>query len=183
MNEIQQARYDRVFDAYAIDGYLSKEGFDRHTRILAELQGRPADAEPIAALRAELFLIWGQLAPMADTDNDGRITRHEWRAAAQGLTASLQQAQKQGMPWPFDHWVQVLYGAIDGNDDGSVTKEEYRQWLDALGLADDTDLDSAFAGFDTNEDGTLSMDEFVNLYHQYWSEFDASVPGHRWIGP
>jgi Ca2+-binding EF-hand superfamily protein len=53
----------------------------------------------------------------------------------------------------------------------------------ALGLADDTDIDSAYAGFDTNQDGTLSMEEFVNLYHQYWSAFDASVAGHRWIGP
>jgi Ca2+-binding EF-hand superfamily protein len=120
---------------------------------------------------------------MADSDHDGRINRDEWRVSAEGITASLREAQEQGVPWPFDHWVEVLYRAIDSNGDGKITKEEYTQWLAALRLADETDIDSAFIGFDTNQDGTLSMDEFSDLYHQYWSVFDPSVPGHRWIGP
>jgi Ca2+-binding EF-hand superfamily protein len=183
VDEIQRARYDRVFDAYAYDGYITWEGFDRHTRILAEIQGRSPDATAIVSLREELRNIWESLATMADSDHDGRINRDEWRVSAEGITASLREAQEQGVPWPFDHWVEVLYRAIDSNGDGKITKEEYTQWLAALRLADETDIDSAFIGFDTNQDGTLSMDEFSDLYHQYWSVFDPSVPGHRWIGP
>ena len=183
MDEIQRARYDRVFDAYAYGGYLTWEGFERHTKILAEIQGRSPEAPALVALRDELKGIWDSLATMADTDGDGRIDRDEWRAAAAGITASLQEAQAQGTPWPFDRWVEVLYGSIDRDGDGSISKEEYALWLTALRLADDTEIDSAFAGFDTNDDGTLSMEEFTNVYHQYWSVFDPSVPGHRWIGP
>lgn len=183
MDEIQQARYDRVFDAYAYEGYITWEGFNRHVSILAETQGRTPDAPALVALRDELKAIWDGLAEMADADHDGRIDRDEWRAAGEGLTASLRQAQEEGAPWAFDHWVEVLYGAIDSNGDGRISKDEYVQWLTALRLIDDTDIDTAFAGFDTNQDGTLSMDEFLDMYHQYWSVFDPATPGHRWIGP
>ena len=183
MDQLQQARYDRVFDAYAEEGYLTRNGFENSTRVLAEIQGRSADEPAIAAFRNELGSIWDGLAAIADLDNDGKITREEWRTAAEGITTSLRESQQGGAPFPFDHWVELLYGAIDADGDGNITKEEYSEWLKALGLADDTDIDSAFAGFDTNQDGTLSRDEFLNLYHQFWSEFDPSVPGHRWIGP
>ncbi len=126
MDEIQRARYDRVFDAYAYDEYITWEGFDRHTRILAEIQGRSPDAPAIVALREELRSIWDSLATMADSDHDGRINRDEWRVSAEGLTASLREAQEQGVPWPFDHWVEVLYRAIDSNGDGRITRKSTR---------------------------------------------------------
>ena len=92
MDDIQRPRYDRVFDAYAYEGYLTQEGFDRHIVILAETQGRTPDAPAIVVLRDELRGIWDSLAATADSNNDGRIDRDEWRSAAEGLTASLIQA-------------------------------------------------------------------------------------------
>jgi len=184
VDDIQLARYDRVFDGYAKgDAYMTRASFANHTRALAELRGLAPDSPAVAALDEELGKTWSQLAAIADTDHDGRVTRDEWRAAAQGLTASLAQAIADGVPWPYEDWVGILYKVIDADGDGRITPSEYGDWLAALGLAADTDIDAAFRGFDKNEDGYLSLEEFSACYHQFWTEFDATVPGHRWIGP
>ena len=184
MNDIQLARYDRVFDGYAKGGpHLTRECFTNHTRALAGLRGQAPDSPAVAALEDELGSTWDQLAAIADTDHDGRISRDEWRAAAQGITASLEEALAAGVPWPFEEWVDLLYRVIDADDDGRITQQEYGDWLAALDLAADTDIEAAFRGFDKNEDGFLSVEEFRESYHQFWTEFVPTVPGHRWIGP
>ncbi|MDQ1357902.1 MAG: EF-hand domain pair [Acidimicrobiaceae bacterium] len=104
-------------------------------------------------------------------------------AASLQITAGMRQAADEGLPWPFEEWVATLYQVIDADGDGHITKQEYTDWLSALGLAEDTDIDGAFGGFDTNSDGNLSREEFSACYHQFWSDFDPSSPGHRWIGP
>src|SRR5580765_3725992 len=130
MDEIQLARYDRVFDAYAApEEYLSRESFSRHTRALAKIRGHAPDSPAIAALDEELGNVWNQLAAVADTDHDGRVSRDEWREAALAITASLRQALEENVPWPFEDWIEVLYRVIDGDGDGRITQQEYTDWL------------------------------------------------------
>jgi Ca2+-binding EF-hand superfamily protein len=184
VDEIQLARYDRVFDGYAnADGYLTRDCFTHHIRALAEIRGEPRDSPTVVAFEDELGNTWQQLASIADTDQDGRVSRDEWREAAQAITAALRHALETDTPSALDDWIETLYQVIDGNGDGHITKQEYTDWLSALGLAADTDIDTAFAGFDTNADGTLSKAEFTSLYHDFWSNFDPASPAHRWVGP
>lgn len=184
MDDIQLARYDRVFDGYALgDDYLSRDSFTRHTRTLARLRGKNPESPSISAFDEELGNVWDQVAAIADTDHDGRVSRDEWREAAKAVTASLRAAADAGAEWPFEDWIGLLYRVIDGDGDGHITKQEYADWLEALGLAANTDLDGAFAGFDKNSDGNLSMAEFSDIYHTYWTDFDPNTPAHRWIGP
>lgn len=184
MDDIQLARYDRVFRAYAGDAdHLTRDGFTRHTRRLAEIRGESPDSPPVQAFDEELGNIWDQLAAVADTDRDGRISLDEWRAAGEGVTAALREADAAGATSPLDVWVNLLFRVIDANGDGRISMQEYADWLEALGLLEGTDLETAFAGFDLNHDGTLSEDEFRATYHQYWTNFDPTIPAHRWIGP
>jgi Ca2+-binding EF-hand superfamily protein len=184
VNDIQKARYDRCFNAYVgSDGYLSEESFTAHTKTLAELRHQDVDSPAIRALVSELHGWWEQISAAADTDGDGRISRDEWYAFAEVLTENLRQVTEAGRDWPLEPWIRFLYGVIDANGDGLISKQEYADWLAALGLAADTDIDAAFAGFDKNQDGSLSWEEFAECSRQFWMTFDPSVPGHRWIGP
>ncbi len=184
MEDIQLARYDRVFDGYARgDEYLTRSSFTRHIKTLAEIRGESPDAPALAAFGEQLGNTWSQLAAISGTDDDGRVSRDDFRAASLQVTAGMRQAADEGLPWPFEEWVTTLYEVIDADGDGHITKEEYTDWLSALGLAEDTDIDRAFGGFDTNSDGNLSRAEFSACYHQFWSDFDPDSPGHRWIGP
>lgn len=184
MDDIQLARYDRVFRAYAgEDDYLTRDCFTRHTRKLAEIRGEAADSPRVLAFDEELGGIWDYLASVADADHDGRVSLAEWRAASEGVTAALRETDATGAASPLDVWVNLLFRVIDDNEDRRISMQEYADWLQALDLLEGTDLESAFAGFDLNHDGTLSEDEFRTMYHQYWTNFDPTIPAHRWIGP
>ena len=184
MDDVQRARYDRVFRAYAGDDeYLTRDCFSRHTRRLAEIRGEAADSPAIAAFDQELDKVFDQLEAIADTDHDGRVTLPEWRAAAEGITVAIREAEAAGGPGPFDGWLELLFRVIDANGDRGITKAEYADWLKALGLDGDTDMDAVFSGFDTDGNGIVSLDEFGAAFRQYWTDFDPTTSAHRWIGP
>ena len=185
MDDVAKARYDRVFDAYqGPEGDLTWDSFSAHIGALAAQRGQAPDSDEVTTLREGLRFYWDQLSTVADADGDGRVTRDEWRAFCSGMTGLVHQTAAAGGEFPLNPWIRALYGLIDADGDGRITQEEYAAWLAVLHLADDTDIDAAFAGFDTDENGTLSWEEFANASEQYWSDFeDPSLPGARWIGP
>ena len=185
MDDVAKARYDRVFDAYqGPDGDLTWESFSAHIGDLATLRDEDADSSAVTTLREGLRAWWDQLSAVADTDRDGRVSRDEWAAFCRGITDIVRQTAAAGGEYPLNPWIRALYGLIDADGDGRITQEEYADWLEVLHLADDTDIASAFAGFDTDENGTLSWEEFAKASEQYWSDFEnLSLPGARWIGP
>lgn len=184
MNDVQKARYDRFFSAYEdTGGNITRESILAHAERLAEVRREDASSPAVEALRNELLVSWNVMAEVGDMDGDGAISREEFYAAGERLSGFLAQFDGPAKDGPLGAWIESLFGVIDADGDGRITKAEYADWLTALGLADDTDVDAAFAGFDKNQDGTLSREEFAECGHQFWTIFDANVPGARWIGP
>ncbi len=174
-----------MFQAYeSPEGDLTWDSFSAHIDTLAAQRGMAADSPEVGTLREGLRAYWDQLSGMADTDHDGRVSRDEWRAFCTGMTEVVRQAAAAGGEFPLTPWIRALYALIDADGDGRITQEEYGNWLAVLGLAADTDVAAAFAGFDTDENGTLSWEEFASASQQYWSDFEnLDLPGARWIGP
>jgi|GEM_PF-4583077 len=185
MDDVRQARFDRVFKAYeSPDGDLTWASFSAHIDVLAGQRGLAPDSPEAVTLREGLRVYWDQLSEMADTNHDGRVSREEWRVFCAGMADFVNQTAADGGEFPLIPWIRALYALIDADGDGRITKEEYTNWLEVLGLAADTDIDTAFAGFDTDQNGTLSWEEFATASQQFWSDFDdLSLPGARWIGP
>lgn len=184
MNDVQKSRYDRFFDAYEdAEGYLTRSSLLAHVDALAEVRGTPPVGPAMNDLRSQMSGTWDLIAGIVDTNADGRISREEFYAAGRTLTDFILQAGDSTAESPLVPWIRALFAVIDANGDGRITKDEYIDWLTALGLAADTDIDAAFAGFDKNDDNSLSDAEFAECGRQFWSVFDAAVPGHRWIGP
>ena len=184
-NPVQQARLSRLFDMYNADhdDYLTEQDFTAHVYKLAELRGQAPDAPATIALANSIHDWWSQMAAMADTDHDGKVSRAEVVAFGEALYAMVQSSTDANAPYPLDPWIAALYGVIDGDGDERITVQEYRDWLTAVGLADDTDVEGAFRGFDKNEDGYLSRAEFTEISRQFWTNFDPNIPASRWIGP
>lgn len=184
MNDIQKQRYDRFFKAYEdSDGYLTLDSLTAHAEALAAIRRQDPDSPAVAALREELRSAWGLIRARTDTDGDSRISRDEFYAAGEWLSGALGQFDSVGADWPLTSWIQSLFGVIDADGDGRISQDEYADWLAGLGLAADTDIGAAFAGFDKNHDGSLSREEFAECSRQFWTIFDVSVPGNRWLGP
>ena len=98
---------------------------------------------------------------VADSDHDGRVSRDEWGAFCVGITDIVRQTAAAGGEYPLNPWIRALYGLVDADGDGRITQQEYADWLSVLGLAESTDIPAAFAGFDTDENGSLSWEEFA----------------------
>lgn len=183
MEPLQRSRYERVFDGYVDEeGFFTRASLSGSARTLAKVRGQDPDSPEVVELSEELGRLWDSLAASADTDQDGRVSRDEWCTVAETLTTMLQAAPPDA-EWPMDPWIKLLYRVIDADGDGSITQQEYADWLTALGLAADTDIDKTFAILDTDGDGGLSWEEFSEYSRQYWTDFDPSLPGHHWIGP
>jgi hypothetical protein len=85
MTEVQQARFDRLFNAFDCDrdGFLTLENFLDHAHKLAAMRG--TTGSPAAqALLADLEEWWRQLAGVADTNGDGRVSRDEFLRLGHG---------------------------------------------------------------------------------------------------
>jgi hypothetical protein len=174
---------DRAFRAYAKNGdFITFDSYIGQARALAEASGENPDSPAVKDLTDQLRALWDRFSELTDLDDEGRIDRNAWATLSEKLVARL-MAVGPDEEWPLDPYIRGLFQVIDGDDDGRITKDEYGAWLASLGLAEDTDLDSAFAGFDENGNGTLSWEEFSQCSRQYWTETDPSLPGSRWLGP
>lgn len=82
-----------------------------------------------------------------DINHDGVVTCDEWRATA-----------------------RRLFAGADKNRDGFLDPTEFR----ALGRADPLFADASHAYFDTNNDGRVSLAEFVDMPSQLFTRFDTN---------
>ncbi len=177
------ARYERAFDAFSDQGdEITFESYTGQGKRLAALRGEDPDSPAVVRLTEQLESMWGQFAPMADADNDGRIDRDDFSTFAVAMSATL-AAIPPDEDWPLNPYVRLLYELIDADSDGCITKAEYADWLESYGLASDTDIDAAFASFDLDGNGTLSWEEFSKSSRAYWTTSDPDIPGARWMGP
>ncbi|XBQ15060.1 MAG: hypothetical protein ABL308_08810 [Oceanicaulis sp.] len=64
-------------------------------------------------------------------------------------------ADEEGFVMMFDSRLQRAYSAIDANDDGTVSYQEWGEWQ-----ADDGFYAERFDIFDTDGDDTISWDEY-----------------------
>jgi Ca2+-binding EF-hand superfamily protein len=180
---VTKDRLDRAFRGFSQHGdYITRDTYTGQGRALAEARGTDPEAPAVRDLTDQLEAMWDRFTELTDLDDEGRIDRNAWTAISERLFDSL-MAVGPDDEWPLDPYIRGLFRVIDADGDGRITKEEYGAWLASLGLADDTDLDSAFAGFDENGNGSLSWEEFSTCSRQYWTQTDPSLPGSRWLGP
>lgn len=78
---------------------------------------------------------WDQLAAAADAGHDGRVSLDEWRSYCLMITDVVRQTAAAGGEYPLNPWIQALYGLIDADGDGHITRDEHTNRLTALGLA------------------------------------------------
>ncbi len=74
--------------------------------------------------------------------------------------------------------VTPFRAAHDPNGDGQVEEAEFAVLLKARGRSD-ADCALAFAHLDTDGDGSISLQEYVDAVHQYYTNPAEGTPGNR----
>ena len=76
----------------------------------------------------------------------------------------------------------LFFHCVDSNDDHLIDESEYRKFFEILGL--DTSLaTAAFQAIDTNHDGNISLDEFIEAGTNFFLAQGESSPNDLFWGP
>ena len=81
-----------------------------------------------------------------------------------------------------DELVQKLFDGLDLDGNGTISITEYRLFLQAIGETNEENIKLAFETIDTNKDGTISRDEFVQIRLDYFMLDDPEHPSKWFYG-
>ncbi|KOX71426.1 Sarcoplasmic calcium-binding protein [Melipona quadrifasciata] len=80
------------------------------------------------------------------------------------------------------HFLPFLFKAVDKDQSGEISQQEFQLFFQCLGLTHD-DAIISFSHIDTNDDGKISFDEFITLGHEFFLTEDPTKPSKYFWGP
>ncbi|MFE2247040.1 EF-hand domain-containing protein [Streptomyces lavendulae] len=177
MTDVVTSRYDRTFDLLDANtnGVLEEKDFTTLAERIVQATGVASSAKEEALLR-EWRRCWTILREHADTDSDGVISRDEFRramAGAYGDRAGLRERLTPGLAAEF--------AAMDGDDDGIATVEQFEAFLVAFGL-EPAQARAARALLDTDGDGRITREEYLNGWTDFLLGVDSGTPVGALLG-
>jgi Ca2+-binding EF-hand superfamily protein len=172
-SEFQRRKVAAVFDAMDVDsdGFLDESDFLALTDRWTETRDWPPGSPGHTRLTEIMMGWWAALVAVADANNDNKASLDEVMSVVDRLPGELHDAVVAT--------ANAMFDAIDENGDDRISADEYRQLIGTwTGL--DTDTDYIFALMDTNGDGHLDRDEFIEHWTEFWAGDDPEAPG-TWV--
>ena len=179
ITELQARKLDRAFAHLDVDknGTIEYQDLiDLASRLLSAFDTPPGSPKGQAILDSfEGF--WDAMVAAADTDGDRRLTPEEWR---NGMTGAFIE-RDGGFDQAMRPAVRAVIALQDRNGDGLVSVDEFRVMQSAFGTPD-AEIEEAFRRIDTDENGTLSLDELAEAARQFYIGSDESAAGNWFFG-
>ncbi len=164
MNATRLTRLFNVLDADG-NGLLEAADFDR---VATELTRSQALAEGSQASLGQRYRhLWETLAAACDANRDGRVTLQEWLAHHEALLDSDRRLRVEQPAYrsPIETTARFLFDVLDANQDGRISREEYRAFATAHGLSPDV-ADQAFEKVAPH--GFLRREELVDMVLEFY---------------
>ena len=136
----------------------------------------------------ELSVYWERLYELADINNDDTISEYEWRLVLEGKKFSSSAGHWAGVD--NDKYISASeaesfwkkrFGEADINHDGKLSKVEARALLESnlMGVYAE-DYNAVFTlrkSIDDNNDGAISVKEFLSYWLEQYGEADLNNDG------
>ncbi|MEU6742094.1 EF-hand domain-containing protein [Streptosporangium sandarakinum] len=145
-------------------------------RIIAYL-GEPFNSPKAQALLDGFENFWKHVSARMDTNQDGKVTPLEWRTGMIGAFAGDSKAFDEG----FRPLAEALWSICDRDDDGTVGPNEFAAFQRAFGTSPANSM-IAFDRLDKDKSGTLSVDELLAAWQEYYTSPDPEAPGNWLFG-
>lgn len=175
ISELQQKKFDRLFDVLDSDGSgaLESSDLERLGRNLADGRGwRKGDAN-YEGLLASYQTMWQTMASFAQ---DGKVSREAFHKFQQAMI---------GMPGAYETTVKGLsdfvFAALDADGDGKIKIAEHKAFFRAYGI-DERQSDEIFPKLDLDHDGCLTQMEVFELVSQFFFGTSPDSPGNLIFG-
>ena len=98
------------------------------------------------------------------------------------IDAMKQLVHDPGMKATLEGPLPLFFHAVDNNNDGMISEDEFCLFFRIIGL-DEKMAPASFQAIDTNNDGLLSKDEFVTAGTEFFLSEDPSKPTKLFWGP
>ncbi|MFI0417193.1 EF-hand domain-containing protein [Spongiactinospora sp. 9N601] len=158
------------------DGRLTRADFDQTGEIFAAV-APDGDETNKNALHNAFTRWWDALVEAGAPD------AHQEVGLPQFITAMRTHIS---VPANFGHIVMpiidALMRALDTNNSGTLTADEYVRMYEALGI-DPSTSGAAFHRLDRNGSGTITHDEFRAAIEEFYLSTDTNAPGNWLLGP
>jgi len=170
---------DRLIDMLSLwdadrDGAIEESDYAVAAGRMVGMSGLEPGSPEYARLHGQLVDGGWQLLRQFDADGDGRVTLEEALAGFEGLHADAKRYHKVIVEPSYS-----VFDLIDTDHDGRITPQEHRAFLVAM-TVDPARAEVAFAHLDTNHDGFLSREEYVQLMEEFYTSEDPDAPG-SWL--
>lgn len=149
------------------------------------------------SLKTNIDLIWNTYFLPADFDNDGSVLEEE---LVSHMRESLTDKNKLKA---IDVTLNLIFDAIDSNQDEGVSGDEFNTYFQSLGVFDAEFAAKVFEDMDSNHDGILSkkgkkissklffklkfniyfFKEFGDFGQEFFLGTDESSPSKHFFGP
>ena len=162
------------------DGHIDGEDFKLQADRLADR--RDLSDEEREALTEQMLGWWEQLCATADANEDDQVSRKEWDRFWEAINASVEEGteeEKAQMLASLERAAKVTFRTIDTTDSGTITADEYEDWLAAWG---GEGSEEAFERLDRSGDGHLTEEDLVEATKEFYLSNDPDAPGNLLYG-
>jgi len=180
LTEYKKQKFSRTFKVLDRNGngVLDWEDFTFVAFTLQQEMNWEDDAPKLQELLGALQSYWERMLELMDTDGDGTIDAVEYLRFYSQFAEELPRLGDKVPEWALDLF-QALHRAVDFDNDGCISPEEYALYLKALGSS--SDPQAAFNHFDLDGDGLLDIDELEVLIRQYLTSDNPMDPGNWFV--
>lgn len=180
LGDLQRRKAAHYFDLIDADdnGLIEPADFEWRADRLAEALD-VTGPEARDRLRRRVLLWWEHLSTLADANDDGRITREEWRMYWERFKVAVSMGSNRRSIEKLKRVARHTFRAIDRTDSGRVTEEEFSNWLAAWDIEEH---DTVFHRLDRDDTGVLTERDLTEATKEFYLSNDPDAPGNVLYG-
>ena len=169
-------RFYNVYDSNG-DGVITQADAEKSLNNLAALRNYKKGSAEYESFRAGFLVYWNDLLKAVDADQNSEITLEEWLIYHEQLIKNEHKAMQTVLPSVF-----AMFDVVDVDGNGSISMNEYKDFMIAFGVPDKWIGDEVFDKLDVNKAGSISRKELGELVDQMYFNPDPKCPGNFLFG-
>jgi len=158
------------------DGVLTEDEFVRVGQGILDTYGASEDSPEGKAVMEGIRAFWERHLEGMDLNDDGRISREEYRGALEVNIRGNNGVEAVVVPF----WEAIL-DLADESGDGALDAAEFVQIMAAFGVSED-DAKYTFGAIDADDNGEITTDEWLRALREFWTSTDHDAPGNTLFG-